>query len=73
MDAITRLERLFQRHAVSFSIEGLPDGLIHITLAKDYGSFQDVISGEYEDFDAGVHDCIDELEERSRRRSIKKV
>lgn len=65
--------RLFQKHSVSFSIEGLADGLVHITIAKDYGKFQDVVGGPYKTIEEGIHESIDELERRSRARTIVKV
>lgn len=65
--------RLFQKHRVTFSIEGLPDGQVHISIAKDYGKFQDVVGGDFESMEEGIHDSINALEERARRRTVKKV
>lgn len=73
MDAVDRLMRLFQKHNVNFSIEGLSDGKIHVSISKDYGSFQDVAGGDYNTIEEGIHGCVNQLEDRARRRTIKKV
>ena len=71
--ATERLMRLFRKHRSAFSIEGLPDGKVHITVSNDYGSFQDVAGGDFDNLDEGINECINQLETRARKRSIKEI